>query len=156
MEKNDESVSEEEIRETIVTSISLNRLEDRGIGTKSYFITSLPDNILAPQTQIMDEDEPKFSEMENLIIDETNTTIDNTQKDENLDGLLKNIKRFKEFQDSVESKLHRMEEAIIANNNVQKASLLCDNRVEASSGFESSDDCKMIAMVQTDNSKRER
>ena len=69
MEKNDESVSEEEIRETIVTSISLNRLEDRGIGTKSYFITSLPDNILAPQTQIMDEDEPKFSEMENLIID---------------------------------------------------------------------------------------
>ena len=156
MEKNDESVSEEEIRETIVTSISLNRLEDRGIGTKSYFITSLPDNILAPQTQVMDEDEPKFSEMENLIIDETNTTIDNTQKDENLDGLLKNIKRFKEFQDSVESKLHRMEEAIIANNNVQKASLLCDNGVEASSGFESSGDCKMIAMVQTDNSKRER
>ena len=135
MEKNDESVSEEEIRETIVTSISLNRLEDRGIGTKSYFITSLPDNILAPQTQIMDEDEPKFSEMENLIIDETNTTIDNTQKDENLDGLLKNIKRFKEFQDSVESKLHRMEEAIIANNNVQKASLFPDNGVEASSVF---------------------
>ena len=135
MEKNDESVSEEEIRETIVTSISLNRLEDRGIGTKSYFITSLPDNILAPQTQIMDEDEPKFSEMENLIIDETNTTIDNTQKDENLDGLLKNIKRFKEFQDSVESKLHRMEEAIIANSNVQKASLFPDNGVEASSAF---------------------
>ena len=135
MEKNDESVSEEEIRETIVTLISLNRLEDRGIGTKSYFITSLPDNILAPQTQIMDEDEPKFSEMENLIIDETNTTIDNTQKDENLDGLLKNIKRFKEFQDSVESKLHRMEEAIIANNNVQKASLFPDNGVEASSVF---------------------
>ena len=124
MEKNDESVSEEEIRETIVTSISLNRLEDRGIGTKSYFITSLPDNILAPQTQIMDEDEPKFSEMENLIIDETNTTIDNTQKDENLDGFLKNIKSFKEFQDSVESRLHRMEKAIIANSNVQKASLL--------------------------------
>ena len=135
MEKNDESVSEEEIRETIVTSISLNRLEDRGIGTKSYFITSLPDNILAPQTQIMDEDEPKFSEMENLIIDETNTTVDNTQKDENLDGLLKNIKRFKEFQDSVESKLHRMEEAIIANSNVQKASLFPDNGVQASSVF---------------------
>ena len=156
MKKNDESVSEEEIREAIVTLISLNRLEERGIGTKSYFITSLPDNILAPQTQIMDEDEPKFSEMENLIIDETNTTIDNTQKDENLDGLLKNIKRFKEFQDFVECKLHRMEEAIIANSNVQKASLLSDNGVEASSGFESSDDCKMIAMVQTDNSKRER
>ena len=133
MEKNDESVSEEEIRETIVTSISLNRLEDRGIGTKSYFITSLPDNILAPQTQIMDEDELNFSEMENLIIDETNTTIDNTQKDENLDRLLKNIKRFKEFQDSVESKSHPMEEAIIANSNVQKASLLSDNGVEASS-----------------------
>ena len=133
MKNNDESVSEEEIREAIVTLISLNRLEERGIGTKSYFITSLPDNILAPQTQIMDKDEPNFSEMENLIIDEKNTTIDNTQKDEDLDGLLKNIKRFKEFQDSVESKLHRMEEAIIANSNVQKASLLSDNGVEASS-----------------------
>ena len=77
--------------------------------------------------------------MENPIIYETNTTIDKYHN-----------------QDSVESKLHRMEEAIIANNNVQKASLLCDNGVEASSGFESSDDCKMIAMVQTDNSKRER
>ena len=62
--------------------------------------------------------------MENPITDETNTTIDNTQKDENLDGFLKDIKSFKEFQDSVESRLHRMEEAIIANSNVQKASLL--------------------------------
>ena len=156
MKKNDESVIEEEIQKTIATLISLNRLEKRGIVTKSSFIPSLPDNVMTPQTQIMDEDEPNFSEMENLIIDETNTTIDNTQKDENLDGLLKNIKRFKEFQDSVECKLHRMEEAIIANSNVQKASLLSDNRVEASSGFESSDDCKMIAMVQTNNSKRER
>ena len=62
--------------------------------------------------------------MENLITDETNTTIDNTKKDENLDGILKDVKCFKEFQDSVESRLYRMEEAIIANSNVQKASLL--------------------------------
>ena len=62
--------------------------------------------------------------MENPITDETNTTIDNTKKDENLDGLLKDVKCFKEFQDSVESRLYRMEEAIIANSNVQKASLL--------------------------------
>ena len=41
---------------------------------------------MAPQTQIMDKDEPNFSEMENPIIDETNTTIDNTQKDENEDS----------------------------------------------------------------------
>ena len=62
--------------------------------------------------------------MENPITDETNTTIDNTKKDENLDGLLKDVKCFKEFQDSVGSRLYRMEEAIIANSNVQKASLL--------------------------------
>ena len=62
--------------------------------------------------------------MESPITDETNTTIDNTKKDENLDGLLKDVKCFKEFQDSVESRLYRMEEAIIANSNVQKASLL--------------------------------
>ena len=101
MKKNDESVSEEEIQKTIATLISLNRLEERGIGTKSYFIPSLPDNVLTPQN---------FSE--NLIIDETNTIIDNTKKDENLDDLLK------------ESRLHRIEEAIIANSNVLKVSLL--------------------------------
>ena len=58
------------------------------------------------------------------MTDETNTTIDNTQKDESLDGFLKDKKSSKEFQDSVESRLHHMEEAIIANSNVQKASLL--------------------------------
>ena len=62
--------------------------------------------------------------MENPITDETNTTIDNTKKDENLDGFLKDVKCFKEFQGSVESRLYRMEEAIIANSNAQKASLL--------------------------------
>ena len=63
MKKNDEPVSEEEIQKTIATRISLNRLEERGIGTKSYFILSLSDNVLAPQTQIMVEDERNFSEM---------------------------------------------------------------------------------------------
>ena len=73
---------------------------------------------MALQTQFTDEDEPKFYEMENPIIYETNTTIDKYHN-----------------QDSVESKLHRMEEAIIANSNVQKASLFPDNGVEASSAF---------------------
>ena len=71
MKKNDECVSEAEIKKTIATLISLNRLEERGIGTKSYFIPSPPENVLVPQTQIMDEDEPNLSEMENSIIDET-------------------------------------------------------------------------------------
>ena len=34
MEKNDESVSGEGIQKTIATLINLNRLEERGIGTK--------------------------------------------------------------------------------------------------------------------------
>ena len=55
--------SESKIQKAIDTLLSLNRLEERGIGTKSYFVPSLPDTILAPQTQIMDEDEPSYSEM---------------------------------------------------------------------------------------------
>ena len=55
--------SESKIQKAIDTLLSLNRLEERGIGTKSYFVPSLPDIILAPQTQIMDEDEPSYSEM---------------------------------------------------------------------------------------------
>ena len=126
MKKYDESVNEEEIQKTIATLIIF---EERGIGTKSYFIPSVSDNVLVPQTQIMDEAEPNFSEMENPIIDKANNRVDNTQKDENLDGLLMDMKSFKEFRDSVESRLHRMEEAIIAKSNVQKAFLLSDNRV---------------------------
>ena len=61
MKKNDESVNEEEIQKAIATLINLNRLEERGMSTKSYFIPSLSDNVLAPQTQIMDEDELEFS-----------------------------------------------------------------------------------------------
>ena len=83
----------------------------------------------------MDEDEPNFSEMENPIIDKANNIVDNTRKDENPDGLLMDMKSFKEFRDSVESRLHRMDEAIIAKSNVQKASLLSDNGIEASPGF---------------------
>ena len=60
MEKSDESVSEEETQKMIATLISLHELEERGIGTKSYFIPSLSDIGLAPQTQIMDEDKPSF------------------------------------------------------------------------------------------------
>ena len=45
--------------------------------------------------------------MENPIIDEINTIVDNIQKDENLDGLLKDMEKFKEFWDFVESRLHR-------------------------------------------------
>ena len=61
MKKNDESVNEEEIQKTIATLINLNRLEERGMSTKSYFNPSLSDNVLAPQTQIMDEDALEFS-----------------------------------------------------------------------------------------------
>ena len=61
MKKNDESVIEEEIQKTIATLINLNHLEERGMSTKSYFNPSLSDNVLAPQTQIMDEDALEFS-----------------------------------------------------------------------------------------------
>ena len=114
----DHQNDEKEIQKTIASLISLNRLEERGICTKSYFIPSFPNNVLAPQMQIMDEDEPNFSEMQNPITDEANTTVDNTQKDENLKDLLKDMKSIKEFGDSVESRLHRMEEAVIPNSNV--------------------------------------
>ena len=52
-----------------------------------------------------------------------------------LDDLLKDMKSFKEFRNSVESRLYRMEEATIANSSVHKASLLSDKGTKASSGF---------------------
>ena len=52
-----------------------------------------------------------------------------------LDDLLKDMKSFIEFRNSVESRLYRMEEATIANSSVHKASLLSDKGTKASSGF---------------------
>ena len=40
---------------------------------------------------------------------------DTTQKDEMLLPILDKLKKFRSFQDSVENKLYRMEEAIISN-----------------------------------------
>ena len=74
MKMNDESAGEEEIQKTIATLINWNPFEEREIGTKSNFIPSLPDTVLAPQTQIMYEDISSFSGMENPVINETSTT----------------------------------------------------------------------------------
>ena len=47
---------------------------------------------------------------------------DTTQKDEILQPILDELKKFRSFQDSIESKLYRMEEAIISNASAQKYS----------------------------------
>ena len=47
---------------------------------------------------------------------------DTTQKDEMLQSILDELKKFRSFQDSVENKLYRMEEAIISNASAQKYS----------------------------------
>ena len=47
---------------------------------------------------------------------------DTTQKDEMLQSILDELKKFRSFQDSVENKLYRIEEAIISNASAQKYS----------------------------------
>ena len=47
---------------------------------------------------------------------------DTTQKDEMLQFILDELKKFRSFQDSIENKLYRMEEAIISNASAQKYS----------------------------------
>ena len=48
--------------------------------------------------------------------------LDITQKDEILQSILEELKKFRSFQDSIENKLYRMEEAIISNASAQKYS----------------------------------
>ena len=47
---------------------------------------------------------------------------DTTQKDEMLQSILDELQKFRGFQDSVENKRYRMEEAIISNASAQKYS----------------------------------
>ena len=55
------------------------------------------------------------------LVEET-VLSDTTQKDEMLLPILDELKKFRSFQDSVENKLYRMEEAITSNASAQKYS----------------------------------
>ena len=50
------------------------------------------------------QDESSFTKIETTIIDETNITVNNTQKNQNLGKLLRDIKSFRNSQDSLESR----------------------------------------------------
>ena len=56
-----------------------------------------------------------------MLVEET-VHPDTTQKDEKLQSILDELKKFRSFQDSVENKLYRMEEAMISNAIAQKYS----------------------------------
>ena len=56
-----------------------------------------------------------------MLVEET-VHPDTTQKDQMLQSILDELKKFGSFQDSVENKLYRMEEAIISNASAQKYS----------------------------------
>ena len=50
------------------------------------------------------QDESSFTKIETTIIDETNITVNNTQKNQNLGKLLRDIKSFRNSQESLESR----------------------------------------------------
>ena len=50
------------------------------------------------------QDESSFTKIETTIIDETNITVNNTQKNKNLGKLLRDIKSFRNSQNSLESR----------------------------------------------------
>ena len=50
------------------------------------------------------QDESSFTKIETTIIDETNITVNNTQKNQNLGKLLRDIKSFRNSQNSLESR----------------------------------------------------
>ena len=98
--------------------ISKNWIELRG---KSYFISTTVDTVLVPETQLTDEVEEENNTFITPLVEET-VHSDTTQKDEMLQSILDELKKFRSFQDSVENKLYRMEEAIISNACAQKYS----------------------------------
>ena len=119
LKKNEETTNHDENSQQILDKlISENRIEVRG---KSYFISITVDTVLVPKTQLTDEVEEENNTFVNPLVEET-VHSDTTQKDEMLQSTLDELKKFRSFQDSVENKLYRMEEAIISNASVQKYS----------------------------------
>ena len=118
LKKNEEITNHDEIQQILDKLISENRIEVRG---KSYFISTTVDTVLVPETQLTDEVEEENNTFITPLVEET-VHPDTTQKDEMLQSILDELKKFRSFQDSVENKLYRMEEAIISNASAQKYS----------------------------------
>ena len=134
MKKNDESVGGEEIQKTITTFVSLNCLEEQELVLNhTLFSLFLTISWLC---------EPRFWTRLNKtshkwIFQSLMRQIPQlaTHRKMKIGMLCWRIWKVLEFRDSVESRLHRMEEAIIGNNTAQKAFLPTDNSTKASSGF---------------------
>ena len=118
LKKNEEITNHDEIQQILDKLISENRIEVRG---KSYFISTTVDTVLVPETQLTDEVEEENNTFLTPLAEET-VHLDITQKDEILQSILDELKKFRSFQDSIENKLYRMEEAIISNASAQKYS----------------------------------
>ena len=119
LKKNEETTNyDDEIQQILDKLISENRIEVRG---KSYFISTAVDTVLVPETQLTDEVEEENNTFITLLVEET-VYSDTTQNDEMLQSILDELKKFRSFQDSVENKRYRMEEAIISNASAQKYS----------------------------------
>ena len=118
LKKNGGTTNHDEIQQILDKLISENRVEVR---VKSYFISTTVDTGLVPETQLTDELEEENNTFITPLVEET-VHSDTTQKDEMLQYIPDEVKKFRIFQDSVENKLYRMEEAIISNASAQKYS----------------------------------
>ena len=120
LKKNEETTNHDEIQQILDKLTSENRIEVR---CKSYFISTTVDTVLVPETQLKDEVEEENNTFITPLVEET-VHPDTTKKDEMLQSILDELKKFRSFQDSVENgrRNGRMEDAIISNASAQKYS----------------------------------
>ena len=112
--RNEEKTNHDEIQQILDKLTSENWIEVRG---KSHFISV--DTELVPETQLTGEVEEQNNTIIIPLVEET-VHPDTTQKDKMLQSILDELKKFRNFQDSVEKKLYLMEEPIISNASAQK------------------------------------
>ena len=118
LKKNEEITNHDEIQQILDKLISENWIEVRG---KSYFLSTTVGSVLILEIQLTGEVEEENNTFITPLVEEI-LHPDTTQKDEILQSILDELKKFRSFQDSVENKLYRMEEAIISNASAQKYS----------------------------------
>ena len=118
LKKNEETTNHDEIQQILGKLISENRIELRG---KSYFISTTVDTILVPETKLTGDVGKENNTFITLLVEET-VHPDTNQKDEMLQSILDELKKFRSFQDSAEKKTYQMEEVIISNASAQKCS----------------------------------
>ena len=122
VKKRNVDITNEEVEQTLDGMITSNLLVENGKGASRSLL--IPEEVIVPNTQEIQNGPNNNISDENMILGETNLEPPNQEIADNIyENILIEIKNFKKFQDDIEKKFCLLEDAIIASKNASRESM---------------------------------